>query len=164
MRKYFLLACCSTLILSACNSDDKKGSSETSAPAFDLQKAKADIETQTKKWQEGIQKGDSAAVAAMYTSDAMVFPPGSDIVKANGISALWGSFIRMGVKDTKFTVVDVTGDADFLSESGYVEIYGPNNALLEKDKYAVVWKMENGSWKLFRDIWNPTEPAAAPSK
>jgi ketosteroid isomerase-like protein len=154
-----------SLVYSACNSSsDKKTETENStAPAFDLQKARADIEAQTVKWRDALRKGDSAGVAALYASDAMVLPPNSDIVKADGIAALWGSYIRMGVKGANFTIVDVSGNADMVAETGIAEIYGPDNAIIDKAKYVVTWKMENGNWKLFRDIWNSTMPAA-PSK
>ena len=38
----------------------------------------------------------------------------------------------------------------------------------EKGKFIVVWKEENGKWKMHRDIWNsdapPPPPPAAPVK
>ena len=42
------------------------------------------------KFAAAFNKGDAAAVAAMYTEDAYVLPPGADIVKGrNAIEALW---------------------------------------------------------------------------
>ena len=46
-------------------------------------------------------------------------------------------------------------------ETGNYEMRAENNALVDKGKYVVVWKMVNGGWKLFRDIGNTSMPAAA---
>ncbi len=69
----------------------------------------------------------------------------------------------MGIKDIKITTDDVIGNGDVLGETGKYEMYADNNKLVDKGKYVVLWKMENGEWKLYRDIWNTSMPAA-PSK
>lgn len=48
------------------------------APAF---AQKAEIEAANAKWIALFNKGDFAGVAALYTSDASAFPPGSAIVR-----------------------------------------------------------------------------------
>ena len=47
-----------------------------------------------------------------------------------------------------------------LAETAHYEMYGADNKLLDKGKYVVVWKPVNGEWKLYRDIWNSSMPAA----
>jgi uncharacterized protein (TIGR02246 family) len=42
---------------------------------------KATIEKLNDAWTAAFNKGDAAAVAAMYTLDAVVLPPGADMVK-----------------------------------------------------------------------------------
>ena len=34
-------------------------------------------------------------------------------------------------------------------------------ATADSGKYLVVWKNDGGSWKLHRDIWTTSQPAAA---
>jgi len=149
----------------ACNtaSSDKKTDETTAAkdsPAFDLSSAKTSIEAENAKFMDAFKKGDSAAVAANYGPDGMLLPPNSEPVQGTGIPALWGSFIRMGVKDVKLMTDDVSGNADQLAETGRYEIYAAENKMLDKGKYVVVWKPENGAWKMYRDIWNSSMPAA----
>ena len=67
---------------------------------------------------------------------------------------------RMGVKDLKLTTDEVSGNEEQLAETGKYEIYDAENKLLDKGKYVVVWKLVNGSWKMYRDIWNTSMPAA----
>ncbi len=70
--------------------------------------------------------------------------------------------MRMGVKDVKLITDDISGNADIISETGRYEIYADENKLLDKGKYVVVWKPENGGWKMYRDIFNTSMPAAPP--
>ncbi len=40
---------------------------------------------------------------------------------------------------------------------------GDGSKNVDKGKYIVVWKKENGDWKVWRDIWNSDNPPP-PSK
>ena len=153
------------VLMLACNS----GSTDTTASetpsakdsiSFDLSNAKSIIEAENAKLMDAIKKGDSSAVASNYSQDAWILPPNSDVVKGNDILPFWGSFIRMGVKDLKMTIDDISGNADQIAETGKYEIYGAENKLLDKGKYIVVWKPVNGNWKMYRDIFNTSMPAA----
>ncbi len=152
-----------TTFLVACNTastDSKTTDAMESAAAFDLASAKSTIESQNAKFMDAFKKGDSAAVAASYTSDGVLLPPNSETVQGAGIVSLWGSFMGMGVKEVKLSVDDVAGNAEILSETGRYEIFGAENKMLDKGKYIVVWKPVNGEWKMYRDIWNSSMPAA----
>jgi ketosteroid isomerase-like protein len=153
---FFILACNSeTTDPAASSSGENKDST-----SFDLSNARSSIQAANAKFGELIQKGDSASAASSYTQDGWILPPNSEIVKGNDIAAFWGSFIRMGVKDIKLELEDLTGNADQLAETGVYEIYGAENKLLDKGKYVVVWKPEGGTWKMHRDIFNTSMPAA----
>jgi ketosteroid isomerase-like protein len=166
MAKLFiqLMVVSTALFIVACDSASKDNKSSDTANAkdsaqFDLAKAKSAIETENAKFIEAFKKGDSAGVASNYAGDAWVLPPNSTSVKGNEILSLWGSFIRSGVKDLKLSTDDITGSAEQLAETGNYELYGDKNKLLDKGKYVVVWKPQNGNWKMYRDIWNSSMPA-----
>ena len=149
----------------ACNtetSDSKTAETSESkdSHSFDLSSAKTSIEAENTKFMDAFKKGDSTAVASNYAPDAVLLPPNSEPVKGDGIAPLWGSFIRMGVKDVKLMIDDVSGNHDQLAETGHYEIYGAENKMLDKGKYIVVWKPVDGTWKMYRDIWNSSMPAA----
>src|SRR5713101_8911696 len=56
------------------------------------------IEAANKKFSEAVAKGDAAALAAMYTTDAQAFPPNSDVVKGRAaIEAMWKGVLDSGV-------------------------------------------------------------------
>jgi len=43
-------------------------------------------------------------------------------------------------------------------EEGEYTFMGEDGEQLDKGKYIVLWKMEDGKWKLFRDCYNSDLP------
>jgi len=76
----------------------------------------------------------------------------SNPIEGKDILSAWGSMIRAGLKDWTFTTTDLQGNSDFLIETGNYEIKDANKKLADKGKYLVVWKKQNGEWKLYRDV------------
>ena len=165
MSKLFSLLTVATAVLlfTACNNAATESKSpETAAKDsanFDLSTAKAAVEAENVKFVDAFKKGDSAAIAALYSHDALILPPNMESVKRNDIAAFWGGFMKMGVEDFKLITDDVAGNENQLSETGRYEIYGAENKVLDKGKYVVVWKPANGGWKFYRDIFNSDVPA-----
>jgi len=126
--------------------------------------ARAPIEKQGAAFTEAFNRGDIAAVAAMYSDDALVFPPDGEIVQGrSAIEALWKGTRDSGMKDLAFTVLDVHSSRDLAVEAGKADfkIQTANQAEPSSQtvKYVVVWKRQkDGAWKLFRDIWNSMPP------
>jgi len=126
----------------------------------DGENVKAHIRKEASNFEEELRRGDSTALAAHYTSDALVMPPNSEPVKGNDIVNVWGGAIRMGVKDLKLSITDISGDGDLYAETGNYEMFGADNKSLDKGKYVVVWKKQDGIWKMYRDIWNSNMSAS----
>ena len=161
MKKIIFLLTAGTFMMVACNDASKTETSKmstTDSTSFDLSKAKADIEADNARFIEQIKKGDSAGLAEHYHSDAQILMSGMEPVNRKDIAGAWGSFLRMGVKDFKMTTHDVVGNDDLLVETGSYEMIGDKNVVLDKGKYVVAWKKENGLWKLYRDIANTSMP------
>ncbi len=75
------------------------------APAF--AQDKATIVKLNDAWAAAFNKGDASAVAAMYTEDAFVLPPGTEMVKGRAaIEAFWRQAAQQ-MGDAKFTTIDV---------------------------------------------------------
>lgn len=162
MRNVIKAALMATVVFfAACNnltgSDNTIATKDSSNNADES--VKAYIRKEASNWGEEVRRGDSIAMAAHYTSDAIVMPPNSQPVKGNDIVKFWGSMVRMGVKDLKLNITDISGDGDVYTETGTIEVFGANELSLDKGKYVVVWKKENGNWKMYRDIWNSNLPA-----
>lgn len=164
-KHYFILSFVLTsfLILS-CNGDkeNKEDNTKSSATGFDMQKAKAFIDSVNTNWSEELKKGDSNAIASHYAQDGKLLLANSEPASGPDILSLWGSIIRSGITDWKFTTTDLTGDSDFLVETGQYEINDPAKKLVDKGNYVITWKkQDNGEWKVYRDIGVTSMPAAS---
>jgi len=129
------------------------------AKGGDASVARAGIEAGNAKFGEAFQRGDASAVAALYTEDAMLFPPDSEIIKGRkAIGEFWKKTHDSGVKSAKLTTLDVGTGGDVAYETGTVVLtVQPEGkpASTASAKYVVVWKRQaDGSWQLHRDIWN----------
>ena len=117
---------------------------------------KATIERLNDAWTAAFNKGDAAAVAAMYTEDAYVLPPGAEMVKGRtGIEAFWRQAAQQ-MGDAKLTTLDVLPlGRSVAREIGTVTLKTKSQPPQEiVGKYAVVWRKVGGKWKLATDIWN----------
>lgn len=107
----------------------------------------------------------AATMNAHYTSDAKIYPPGSDVISGNTtIGTFWKNVYTSGVIRAKLDTVEAEQTGDQIVETGNYTLYGDNDAQLDTGKYIVVWKQEDGDWKLHRDIWNTSMPAATGSQ
>jgi len=120
---------------------------------FNMQEAKSFIDSINTKFSEQIKNGDSLALASHYTTDAAILLPKSEPIKGKDILSAWGSMLREGTEETTFQTIDLIGSNDFLIETGYISTKGSDNSIY-KSKYLVVWKKQNGEWKLYRDMIN----------
>src|SRR5262245_6874780 len=142
------------------------------APAWVVlgQAAKADpvravIEKEAIAFGEAFSRGDFESIGKMYADDAIVFPPDAEMVQGRAaIQAFWKSVYDSGAKGASLTVVDVQSSGDMAAEVGkaYLTVKAPDKPDVKQHvKYVVVWKRQkDGSWKLFRDIWNAVPPPA----
>jgi uncharacterized protein (TIGR02246 family) len=117
---------------------------------------KPTIEKLNDAWTAAFNKGDATAVAAMYTEDAFVLPPGAEMVKGRaGIEAFWRQAVQQ-LGDAKLTTIDVLPlGPEAAREIGAVSLKTKSQPPQEIiGKYAVVWRKAGGDWKLATDIWN----------
>src|SRR5689334_10308111 len=81
-----------------------------------VREARAAIEAANAKFGEAFARGDAKALSAMYTSDAIAFPPDSEMIRGNeAIGAFWKATRDGGVRSAALTTVDVgrTGDVAY---------------------------------------------------
>jgi uncharacterized protein (TIGR02246 family) len=121
-----------------------------------LAQNKVTIEKLNDVWTAAFNKGDAAAVAALYTEDAYVLPPGSAMVKGRpAIEAFWRQAAQQ-MSDAKLTTVDVLPlGRSAAREIGTVNLKTKSQPPQEiVGKYVVLWRKVGRDWKLATDIWN----------
>lgn len=102
---------------------------------------------------QAINAGDAAAVAAHYTEDATILPPGVGRMDGKeAIQGYWQAGIDAGLRNVSIvsSSVDVLGESSvtvgtLTGKMGDAELTG---------KYIVIGKKSEGGWQILRDIWN----------
>jgi uncharacterized protein (TIGR02246 family) len=132
-------------------------------PASAADDVRSAIEAANKKWEAIASRGDGPGVAALYTADGQLFPPESDVVR--GTEAI-GRFLQAvfdsGIAGVSLVTVEVESHGDTAHEAGTLEFLDADGKVLDRGKYIVIWKREDASWKLHRDIWNTSVVSPKP--
>ena len=158
------------LLISSCNNagntkapTDKDSTSKdsTGTATFDLTSAKMDIEDANRNLVLLTSAGDSVALANYYTADAEIVKPNKPaIVGRKDIQKEISSMIKAGVANLDLKILSVSGDEKLLTEKGVFTLASKDNKQIDKGKYTVLWKREEGKLKLFRDSISSDAPAA----
>jgi len=113
------------------------------------------------KFVDAVARGDADAITALYTEDARILPPGGDIVSGRAaLPAFWAAMLGMGIKRCSFDTLEVEEHGDAAIEIGRVTLYADGDVQIDTPKYLVVWKREDGKWRMHRDIFNSDQPPA----
>jgi uncharacterized protein (TIGR02246 family) len=105
-------------------------------------------------------KGDGAAVVALYAPDAELIMSGSETAKGTAaIAATVEAMIKSGAKVHIDSAQNV-GAADLAYVSGtYTVTDGTAGSVIERGGYVEVWRKTDGVWKIVTDI-NAAAPLA----
>lgn len=155
-----------TVVFSSCNNETTKTKSAAVETAgFSLDSARAVITASNKVFGETFATGDSATFAGLYTNDACLNVTGMPrMCGTAAITAFFNGGYQMGMRKLAITTEEVMGGKEAVVETGKYEVFMANNVSVDKGKFIVVWKEENGKWKMYRDIWNSDLPQAPPAK
>ncbi len=101
---------------------------------------------------------DSAGLAALYTPDGVLLPPGSsELSGTEAIQQFWQGAMNMGVAGAKLTTITAQELGDTAIEQGQFVLSGADGSPLDHGKYMVIWKRTNDQWQLHQDIWNSSQ-------
>ena len=126
----------------------------------DNSKLRAAILSANEKFAEYVKSVNSAGLASLYTANGQLLPPNGDIVSGKpAIQSFWQGGIDMGIKSATLETIEVEGLANTAYEVGKYTLLAESDQMIDTGKYIVIWKLEDGQWKLHRDIWNSSMPA-----
>jgi len=158
MKRLLMPLCMLALISVGCNHIEEKAEKDVAAAqTFNLAAAKDSIAASNTAFAKALANKDSAGVAALYTSDAVLMPANMPVFTGTAaITSFMGEGIRGGMNSINLQTTEVFGTGDIVTEVGtYTLSFGPDQ---DKGKYIVIWKNEGGKWKMFRDIFNSDNP------
>jgi len=141
-----LFAVISAVTLAAC---------KPQAAQHDTKADEAAVASAASGWEKAYNQKNADAVAALYTEDAQLLPPGAPVV--NGRAAIrdfWANDIA--TSNAAFAVTaDASGVAgDWAWRSGSWRATGADGAPAGTGKFAEIWSRTKDGWQLHRDIWN----------
>ena len=112
-----------------------------------------------RSFSESYVRGDATALAAHFTDDAVVLPPGDSAVRGReSIRRFWArdlASITPTQHRTTPSAVDVVGDVAY--DHGTYEILWTRRGAAGRTsgKYLVVWRRgADGRWRMRADMWN----------
>jgi uncharacterized protein (TIGR02246 family) len=124
---------------------------------------RAQIEQNAARFAEAFNRGDVAAVAAMYDTGGVVLAPNAPVMRGRqNIEALWAGARQQGFKTLTLSVNSVEVIGSHAIELGsYTLVIQPQGQgeMTDRGKYVVLWKRQaDGTWKLYRDAFNTSMP------
>lgn len=143
-------------LISSCNKKvDESTAMETVAePTFNLESAKAEIEAANKEFMAFFTAVDSVGLSNLYTEDSKLMMNGNPAITGReNVVSTFSSIMKSGISRANLKTIEVWGNDEIITEEGEYALYvGDDQA--DHGKYIVLWKNEDGKWKLHRDIFN----------
>jgi len=124
--------------------------------------AKAGIDAGNRKFEAAVAKGDAAALAKLYATDAEILPPGSPPKKGREaiqqeFAGLVGAFKKITLKTVE---VHPMGNLALEVSSWKLEDASGKGP---EGKAMVLWKKNGKTWEFFRDMWSENAPQPPPA-
>jgi uncharacterized protein (TIGR02246 family) len=106
-------------------------------------------------FEASFNNGDAAGMAELYTEKGTLLPTGTDFIQGKeAIRNFWQGVMDMGAKEARLKTLEVEEQGDTAIEMGNYLLKGESNTAIDQGKYIVVWKQQEGQWRLDKDIWN----------
>ncbi|MDN3667821.1 SgcJ/EcaC family oxidoreductase [Echinicola jeungdonensis] len=145
--------------ISSCSEKAEESVEKVVEPTFDLATAKSEIVAANKEFMEALAAMDSVGLANLYTQDAKFMMTGAPAYTGRqDIQSALSDIMNSGITGVDLRTVEVWGTEDMVVEEGEYTLFAEDSEA-DKGKYLVLWKKENGNWKLHRDIFNSNMPA-----
>jgi len=126
---------------------------------FNLTTAKAEIVAANKEFVKLVAAADSVGLGNLYAQDAKFMMNGAPaIIGRKDIQSTFSGIINSGITNADLRTLEIWGSEDLITEEGEYSLFVGEKEV-DKGKYLVLWKKEDGKWILFRDIINSNLPA-----
>src|SRR5512137_2395807 len=105
------------------------------------------------QFMSAFNQGSASGVAGCYTAGAQLLPIHmGQVAGRENIQSFWQAVMDMGIKTASLETVELDVLGETVIEVGKYTLLGGKQQVLDAGKYLVVWKNEQGQWKLHRDI------------
>lgn len=144
--------------ITSCNKKAKESTETVAESTFNLTTAKVEIEVANKEFITFFAANDSVGLANLYTQDAKFMNTGAPAITGRkDIQSALSGIMKSGVSRVDLITIEVWGTEDLITEEGEISLFVEETEVYQ-GKYMVLWKKDDGKWKLFRDIFNSNLP------
>ena len=144
--------------ITSCNEKVEKTEEIVIEPTFNLTTAKAEIVDANKEFMKLFAVNDSVGLSNLYSQDAKFMMNGTPaIIGRKNIQSTLSGIMKSGVSSVNLITIEVWGTENFVTEEGELSLF-VGDTEVDQGKYIILWKKEEGKWKLFRDIFNSNLP------
>jgi len=151
----FLLIITPLLVFMRCNNPSPSSDINKPKLANDSTEAAKAVATEQQVFMDAFRRGDSLAVADVYTLDAKVMNAGMPAAEGrDNIIKFFGHIFRNGPLMITTKTLAVWNESRVIIEEGQWIMADKDGNAYDHGKYLILWKKENGKWKKFRDCHN----------
>ena len=118
----------------------------------DISVLEKEIESRLREYELHLKNGDSIALGNMYMANAEIIP---STAGRENIVKVFSSMIQDSITGSSFETTELWGNDDLLVEEGTGSWSHENGTVVGRGRYLLVWKKEDGQWKILRDTWFP---------
>jgi ketosteroid isomerase-like protein len=125
------------------------------APISKADSALEELDAANKAFAKALMAGDIDSLVNDYTDDGCVIAPmAGETCGKESIRAFWKSVIATNPKKVEIITEKAGSEGDLAFATGQLLITDADS-LVQKNRFAVVFKKIGGQWKLRVDSWNP---------
>jgi ketosteroid isomerase-like protein len=146
----FLTLLIASILITSCEQKIKEIKIENKQA--DLSNLEKEIESRLREYESHLKNGDSVALGNMYVEDAEIIP---STIGRDNITKAFGSMIRDSITGSSFKTTKLWGNDQLLVEDGTGTWSHANGTIVGRGRYLLVWKKDDGKWKILRDTWFP---------
>lgn len=84
--------------------------------------------------------------------------PNAPSASGENLISVFEGMADMGIASIDLQTSEVEAAENFAYEVGNYALMGEDGSEVDSGKYIVIWRMEDGEWKLHRDIFNSDAP------
>jgi ketosteroid isomerase-like protein len=151
----FLLVIACALAFAACKNPSPAPGTTKTQPGIDSTEAARTVAAEQQVFMDAFRKGDSIGVANVYTTDAKVMNAGMAAAEGRvSIIHFFGRIFKNGPLLITTKTLGVWNNGAMIVEEGQWLMADKNGKAYDHGKYLILWKMEDGKWKKFRDCHN----------
>ncbi|MGC1203596.1 MAG: nuclear transport factor 2 family protein [Flavobacteriaceae bacterium] len=166
ISKMFLAITVSGFLTIGCNNTtSNKETNKELTEDFDLSAIKKIIQKNNDAFMKAHITRDTAILNSMYTKDAKVFAPNSEVITDRAvIEAMNLQWVNYDIKEAREESTATYGNEYYMIDEGTYYMSFGTDSIVDKGKYLNVWKKEDGKWKMFTNMWNSDLPATPPTE